>query len=204
MLSHHIPQSCLFGTGCAFPVFGETKGWWFFFGIVRVCILCTNVQLNKMFNCIDISTTSVFWFSISQGQSFIPMMMLLRELLVNLSWMIQQKFGLHHIIATLSNLNHNPSNIEVWSICWTCSSIIIRLTFFISFGQYEHAFCVKKYIWIPTKGLSFCYRHLTFCIMKCWIFHFQNCSSWKPWKLHSIILQRMRFVLSARNISCTA
>jgi len=89
-----------------------------------------------------------------QGQSFIPMMMLLRELLANLNWTIQQKFGLHPTIATLSNLNHNPSNIEEWSICWTCSSITIRLTFFVSFGQYEHAFCVTKCVGLPTEALS--------------------------------------------------
>ena len=89
-----------------------------------------------------------------QGQSFIPMMMLLRELLANLNWTIQQKFGLHPTIATLSNLNHNLSNIEEWSICWTCSSITIRLTFFVSFGQYEHAFCVTKCVGLPTEALS--------------------------------------------------
>ena len=92
----------------------------------------------KLFNWIYISPN--MFFSMPQGQSFIPMMMLLRELLANLNWTIQQKFGLHPTIATLSNLNHNPSNIEEWSICWTCSSITIRLTFFVSFGQYEHGF----------------------------------------------------------------
>lgn len=109
----------------------------------------------KLFNWIYISPyIFLFLFSLLQGQSFIPMMTLLRELLANLKWMIQRKFGLHPTTATLSNLNHNPSNIEEWSICWTCSSITIRLTFFVSFGQYEHGFCVTECVGLPTKALS--------------------------------------------------
>jgi hypothetical protein len=65
-----------------------------------------------------------------------------------------RKSGLHPTIANLSNLSYNLSNIEEWSICWTCSSITIRLTFFfVSFGQYEHIFCVTKCVGLPTKTL---------------------------------------------------
>lgn len=139
------PQSTLFAAGCAFPVFGETKGWWFYLGIVSICIMVHKFSV-KISNLIDISLPYAFWFSIPQGQRFIPTMMLLIELLINLGWMIQRKFGLHLIIAILSNLNLNPLNIEEWSIFWTCSFITIRSMFFVSFGH-AHGFSVANLYW---------------------------------------------------------
>jgi hypothetical protein len=46
-LPHPVPQATnIFSAGCAFPVFGETKGGEFFFGTVRVCRLCLIIHLR--------------------------------------------------------------------------------------------------------------------------------------------------------------
>lgn len=53
-------------------------------------------------------------------------------------------------------------------------------------------------VWnIYWKCSSTIIRHLTSCITKYWIFHCRNCSSLKPLKLHSTMLQRRRLLFTA-------
>lgn len=61
------------------------------------------------------------------GQSSTPMMMLWKELLNILAWMIQLKLGSHLIIVIHSNLNPNQSSFEEQNICLTCWYTTIRL-----------------------------------------------------------------------------
>jgi len=95
----------------------------------RLCTfgLWTNQKMMIfLWNCKELQIKRINWFYIwtivlinlhvcvscfHLGQSFILMMMLLRELRINLAWMIHQRFGLHLTIVTLSNLNRSLSDI---------------------------------------------------------------------------------------------